>query len=37
VSGNLSEFILIAVVRSAALCIPYDFETSYVAGSWLYF
>jgi len=32
VSDNLSEFILTAVVCSAAV---YDFEASYVTGSWL--
>jgi len=35
VSVNLSEVILAAVLRSAALFTVYDFETSYVNGSWL--
>jgi len=38
VSVNLSEFILVAVLRSAAyLFTVYDFETSYVSGLWLQF
>jgi len=32
VSDNLSELILAAVLRSAALFTVYDFETSYVSG-----
>jgi len=32
VSVNLSELILAAVLRSAALFTAHDFETSYVSG-----
>jgi len=35
VSVNLYELVLAAVLRSAALFTVYDFETSYVSGSWL--
>jgi len=35
VSVNLSKLILAAVLPSAALFTVYDFETSYVRGSWL--